>query len=241
MQTGLYVALSSQIALERRMNTIADNVANANTVGFRGTEIKFDEVLGNTQPAKVSFVDQGKDYLKTSSGALTLTGGQLDVAIKGNAWFSIDTQAGPALTRDGRFTITEAGELVTVNGHPVLDAGGAPIQLNAGGGEIVIGADGAISQGGNPVAALGLFEGNFENGFTRYGNSAVMPMTPPEAVIDRFDVGVMQGYVEEANVDPIQSMTQLIAVSRAFDHVSALMRQGEGTLDEAIKTLGGSR
>ena len=74
MQGSLYVALSSQIALERRLTTLADNVANANTTGFRATEVKFNEVLADTGSDNVSFVDEGKDFLKTSNGGLRGTG-----------------------------------------------------------------------------------------------------------------------------------------------------------------------
>ncbi|TCQ11940.1 flagellar basal-body rod protein FlgF [Rhizobium sp. PP-F2F-G36] len=241
MQTGLYVGVSSQIALEKRMNTLADNVANATTVGFRGTEVKFNTVLGDTRPTKVAFVGEGAEFLNTSSGGLSHTGNTLDVAIKGDAWLSIETPAGPALTRDGRFSLTETGDLVTLRGYPVLDAGGAPIQLNANAGEVVIGNDGSIRQNGNQVAALGLSEANFANGFRRYDNSSVIPTTAPEPVVDRMDVGVMQGYVEESNVNPVQEMSQLITVSRAFESIASLLRDSETSLDEAIKTLGGSK
>ncbi|MCV9998753.1 flagellar basal-body rod protein FlgF [Pararhizobium sp. YC-54] len=241
MQTGLYVAVSSQMALEKRMNTLADNVANSATVGFRSTEVKFNQVLGDTRPTKVSFVSEGKEFLNTNNGGLSQTGNQLDFAIKGDAWFQIDTPGGPALTRDGRFTMTETGDLVTLRGYPVLDAGGAPIQLNSQASEIKVSADGAIQQDGTQVAALGLYEANFNNGFSRYDNSAVIPNTNPEPVVDRFDVGVMQGYVEESNVNPVQEMSQLIMVSRAFENISALMRDSETSVSEAIKTLGGSK
>ncbi|MCV9962819.1 flagellar basal-body rod protein FlgF [Pararhizobium sp. BT-229] len=241
MQTGLYVAVSSQMALEKRMNTLADNVANSSTVGFRSTEVKFNQMIGDTRPAKVSFVSQGQEFLNTNNGGLNRTGNQLDFAIKGDAWFQIDTPGGTALTRDGRFTLTEAGDLVTLRGYPVLDAGGAPIQLNSQASEIKVGADGAIQQDGTQIAALGLYEANFANGFARYDNSAVIPATEPEPVVDRFDVGVMQGYVEESNVNPVQEMSQLIMVSRAFENITALMRDSETSMSEAIKTLGGSK
>lgn len=65
MQTGLYVALSSQMALEKRLNTLADNIANSNTVGFRATEVKFNQVLGDTKPTKVSYVSEGEEFLST--------------------------------------------------------------------------------------------------------------------------------------------------------------------------------
>ncbi|WP_275788847.1 flagellar basal-body rod protein FlgF [Pararhizobium gei] len=241
MQTGLYVAVSSQMALEKRMNTLADNVANSSTVGFRATEVKFNQLIGDTRPTKVSFVSEGQEFISTTNGGLKQTGNALDFAIKGEAWFQIETPAGPALTRDGRFTLTEAGDLVTLRGYPVLDAGGAPIQLNNQAGDIKVGADGAIQQNGAQIAALGLYEGSFANGFSRYDNSAVIPSGDPEPVVDRFEVGVMQGYVEESNVNPVQEMSQLIMVSRAFENITSLMRDSEGTMDEAIKTLGGSK
>lgn len=241
MQTSLYVGVSSQMALEKRMNTLADNVANSSTVGFRATEVKFNQMIGDTRPAKVSFVSEGQEFLNTNNGGLKSTGSALDFAIKGDAWFQIETPGGAALTRDGRFTLTETGDLITLKGYPVLDAGGAPIQVNAQAGDIKVGADGAIHQNGTQVAVLGLYEGNFTNGFSRYDNSSVMPNTQPEPVVDRFDVGVMQGYVEESNVNPVQEMSQLIMVSRAFENITSMMRDSETSLGEAIKTLGGSK
>ena len=100
METGLYVSLSSQIALDRRMTTLADNVANSNTVGFRATEIKFNDVVADNGKAKVAFVDQGNEFLSTRHGGMTETNGMLDFAIRGDAWFAIETPAGQTLTRD---------------------------------------------------------------------------------------------------------------------------------------------
>lgn len=243
MQSGIYVSLSSQIALERRLTTIADNMANLNTVGFRATEVKFDEVLSKTHNdlnAKIAFVNQGNDYLSTRSGAFDRTGSPLDFAIKGEAWFGIDTPAGQVLTRDGRFTIEETGALVSSRGYPVLDAGGAPIQLNRAGGPPVVGADGVIMQDGVQVATLGLFTADISEGYLRYENSGVIPTDQPQPVVDRTDIGVAQGYVEQSNVNGISQMTQLIQVNRAFESISSLMRDSESSLQQAIKTLGGS-
>jgi flagellar basal-body rod protein FlgF len=241
MKTGLYVGVSSQMALEKRMNTLADNVANSTTVGFRATEVKFNTVLGDTKPNKVAFVGEGKEFLNTKSGGLSQTGGTLDFAVKGDAWFSVQTPGGPALTRDGRFNLTQAGDLVTLRGYPVLDSGGGAIQLNAAAGEIHVSSDGVIRQNGAQVASLGLFEADVSSGFTRYDNSAIIPAGTPSPVVDRMDVGVMQGYVEESNVNAVQEMSQLITVSRAFENIASLLRGSEASLDEAIKTLGGAK
>lgn len=243
MQSGIYVSLSSQMALERRLTTIADNMANVNTVGFRATEVKFDEMLsktGNDQNAQIAFVSQGNDYLSTKNGELAQTNNALDFAIKGDAWFAIDTPVGQVLTRDGRFTITDTGELVSVKGFPVLDAGGAPIQLNRAGGPPEVGADGKILQDGRQVSTLGLFTADVRNGFLRYENSGVTTVDNPQPVVDNPEISVMQGYVENSNVNGISQMTQLIQVNRAFESVSALIRESENSMGEAIKVLGGS-
>lgn len=243
MQSGIYVSISSQMALERRLNTIADNMANVNTVGFRGTEVKFDQMLSDTRNdlnAKIAFVSQGNDYLSTDNGELDHTGNMLDFAIKGNAWFALDTPGGMVLTRDGRFTIKDTGELVSIQGYPVLDAGGAPIQLDRTAGEPKVGADGIMFQGNRQVASLGLYQADISKGFLRYNNSGVMPTDRPLPVVDRFNVGVAQGYLENSNVNAMREITQLIEVNRAFESISALTHDSESSLEEAIKTLGGS-
>ncbi len=244
MQSGLYVSLSSQMALERRLTTLADNMANINTVGFRSTNVKFDEVLSathNAQNAKVAFVSQGNDYLSTRQGQFDRTGNPLDFAIKGEGWFAIDTPAGQVMTRDGRFSLTETGQLVSSRGYPVLDPGGAPIQINREGGEISVGAGGNIIQDGRPVGAIGIFSFDLDKGFIRHENSGVIPSDTPAAIVDDPKSGIVQGYVEQSNVNGVHEMTQLIQINRAFEGISSLIRESESSMQEAIRTLGGSR
>jgi len=238
VQNGLYVALSSQIALEKRLNTIADNVANASTVGFRATGVKFEDVVSGINDKALSFVTSGDTYISNTNGPLRETGNPFDFAIKGDAWFGIETPGGTVMTRDGRFTMTENGELLTIEGYPVLDAGGAPIQLDPRNGPPRAGADGSLRQGDNLVAALGLF--NFDPGpnFVRFGNSGIVPAGEPEPVVDRIDAGVVQGFLEESNVNPVLEITRLIMVQRAFENGAAMIRDTESSYDEAIKTLG---
>lgn len=240
MQSGLYVALSSQISLERRMTTIADNLANMNTVGFRATQLKFDDVVAKAEGVRVAYVDEGAEYVSTRNGGLTQTKNPLDFATKGDTWFSIETPSGQAITRDGRFSILDTGALVTLEGYPVLDAGGGPIMLDPNAGPPDLSQDGTLFQNGNPIAALGLFESDIGADFIRAGNSAVIPAQAPQPVVDRAGAGVVQGYVEQANVNPIQEMTQMITVSRAFENITQLMRDSETSMSDAIKTLGGA-
>jgi flagellar basal-body rod protein FlgF len=238
VQSGLYVAISSQVALERRLNTIADNVANANTAGFRATGVKFEDMVTGMGKNAMSFVSSGTNYLSTASGPLTQTGNPLDFAVKGDAWFGVETPEGPVMTRDGRFTMTPEGMLVSIEGHPVLDAGGGQILLNPQAGVPTVGADGTIRQNGELAGAIGLFE--FEPGpdFRRHGNSGIIPNGDPVPIVDQPDVGVVQGYLEGSNVDPVLEITRLIQVQRAFENVSSLLRDSESSLRDALKTLG---
>lgn len=238
MQNSLYVALSSQIALEKRLNTIADNVANASTIGYRATGVRFEDVVTGLGDKSLSFVSSGDTYMSNASGPLRETGNPFDFAIKGDAWFGIETPAGVVMTRDGRFSLTENGELVSIEGYPVLDAGGVPIQLDPRNGPPRAGADGSLRQNDNLVGALGLY--NFDPGanFVRFGNSGIVPNGEPEPVVDRIDAGVAQGFLEESNVNPMLEITRLIMVQRAFENGAAMIRDTESSYDEAIKTLG---
>lgn len=241
MQSALYVALSSQLSLERRLTTLADNVANANTTGFRATEVKFHEIMSDVGTVDVSYVSKGADFLSTENGGLTRTGSDLDFAIKGDAWFQVETPQGNILTRDGRFSITEAGELVNIDGYPVLDPGGAPIQLNPAGEAPLAGRDGGLVQNGVRIGQIGLYTADLSQGYARRGSLGIVTALPPEPAIDMPDVGVVQGFIEQSNVNPIGEMTTLIMVTRAFENASILMRNTEETYDEAIRTLGSGR
>ena len=135
MQSSLYVALSAQVALQDRLDTLAQNVANGNTAGYRGNEVKFDSVISNLSREPVAFVTSSTPIVRLTGGALVKTGNALDVAVKGDGWLSVESPQGPVYTRDGRMQMNAAGGLISVNGAPVLDSGGTPIQLDASGGE----------------------------------------------------------------------------------------------------------
>lgn len=238
MQNSLYVALSSQLALDRRMDTIADNVANAGTVGFKATGIQFEDVVAGLGNEAVSFTSAGETYLGSQPGPLRETGNPLDFAVQGDAWFGIQTPAGTVMTRDGRFTMMDTGELVTLNGYPVLDAGAAPIVLDPRGGPPQAGSDGTLRQDGRLLGAIGLYDFSPGENFRRYENSGIIPDGEPQPLVDRPDIGVVQGFVEESNVDPIKEITNLIQVQRTFEQVTALMQDSDGAMKEALRAFG---
>jgi flagellar basal-body rod protein FlgF len=240
MQSGLYVSLSAQVALKKRMDTIANNVANMNTVGFRADEVKFEALVEKAGGTGVAFASTGSDYISRSVGAMTKTDNPLDVAIQGDGWLAIKTAGGTAYTRDGRMRLLETGTLENIDGHPVLDAGGTPIVLDPAAGTPAISSDGMITQDGKQVGALGLFKIDDQAKLTRSNSGGLVSDKPATAVLDFVSNGIVQGFVENANVNPVMEMTKLIMVSHAFDSVSNMMQASETALQDAIKALGSS-
>lgn len=239
MQSNLYVTLSAQLSLQRRLDTISHNIANATTAGFRAEQVTFETIMSETSADPVAFVTAGNSYLSRTAGSMVKTDNSLDIAIQGDAWFGISSAGGQAYTRDGRMKMTDTGELQTLNGQSVLDAGGAPIVVDPSAGPITIAKDGMISQGNRQFGAVGLFTIDPRSELKRFENSGVIPSLPATPVADPSTVGVVQGFVERSNVNPVIEISRLIAVTRAFEAISNGMTDSEQSLDDAIQTLGG--
>jgi flagellar basal-body rod protein FlgF len=131
------------------------------------------------------------------------------------------------------------GALQTIVGQPVLDASGAPIQLDPAGGPPAIARDGAITQGGRTLGAIGLFQLDPGARLERTENGVVSDV-PAIAQLDFNAVGIVAGHVERANVNPVQELTRLVAVQRAFEAVSNGLHDVEAALQDALRTLGGA-
>lgn len=238
MQPGLYVSLSGQMALMRRLDTVAHNVANTTTAGFRAEEVKFEQLISNKTDAPTAFASPGETYLSREAGALERTDNLLDVAVSGDAWLAFQGPNGMVYTRDGRMTVTPDGQLTTLTGFPFVDVGGAPIQINPAAGAPTIARDGMMTQNGNQVGALGLFTIPDEAQLVRFENSGVVPDRAAEPALDFNQVGIVQGFIEQSNVNPIMEISRLIQIQRSFDSISNAIDQSEQTLSQAVRTIG---
>ncbi len=240
MQTGLYVNITGLNAMERRLNTIATNVANMNTAGYRAEEVSFKALVARRDDTRVSYVSAGADYVSRQAGSMSRTGNPLDVAVTGNGWLALQGPNGTIYTRDGRMRMDSTGALQSVNGYPVLDAGNSGILLDPDAGPPTIAKDGMITQGGRQVGAIGLFTIDESAKLQRVDNSGVMPDKPATPVLDFASNGMEQGVVEGANINPILEMAKLISVQRAFESLTTETTSSESSLKDAIKTLGGT-
>lgn len=239
MQEALYVMLSSQVSRERQLTMVANNIANVNTPGFRAEATTFESVLSRTGRVPVAFAGSGKAFLTREPGPLTPTGNALDVAVKGDGWIAIQTAAGVRYSRDGRLTMTDMGDLQTINGLPVLDEGGAPLAVNPAGGEVAIASDGTVSQDGAIVGVIGLFRIAAGADLHRATDGSVaVAANAVEPVADFVNSGVVQGYVEGANVSPVVEMTRLIDAQRSFEYAASATSSLSNELQQVIRDLG---
>ena len=234
MDNAGYTALTRQSGLMAEMRTIANNIANANTTGFRAEGVIFAEHIKQTGSDSVSMATASVRDTVLTQGAMAQTGGPFDLAIEGDGFFLIDTPNGQRLTRAGSFTPNEVGDLVTMDGHPVLDAGGAPVFIPTGLGPVGIAPDGTISAGGRPVGQIGLFLPDDPLSLTRedgvrFSANDVLPAE---------DARMLQGYVEESNVDPVLQVARMIEVQRAYELGQSFMENEDKRIRGVIDTLG---
>lgn len=239
MQSDSYVGLSAQLALQRRLDTLANNVANSSTAGFRAEEISFEQILSTAGNEPVSFVSRGATHLSTKTGDLVQTGNPFDVAVRGQSWLAVQTPTGTTYTRDGRLQMTDDGVLTNVSGQPILDAGGAALQLDPNAGAPLIGKDGTVSQNGRTVGALGLFRMPSGANLTRGEGASVKSDLTPTPELEFVSNGVVQGFTEKSNVNPVNEITRLIAVQRTFEAVTNALQESENSREDALKVLAG--
>lgn len=231
------ISISAQVALQNRLDAVANNIANSSTPGFRAGGVRFEALLSDNLGGQTDYVSSANTYISRNAGGMNYTGGTLDVAVSGDAWFGIKTPAGTAYTRDGRFHVDVEGNLKTVDNYPVLDPGGGEITIDANAGPVTIGEDGSISQKGKRVANIGLFTIPDKAKLSRYDNSSVIPDLAAEPVEDATSNSVRQGFIEGSNVNPMLELTRLIAVQRAFDRASASVDGNDELQQQAIRTL----
>lgn len=239
MESSLYVSLSGQLALERRLETVARNVANMDTAGYRADAVKFSTEVNRAGLDPVSFASAGQTYINRQAGPIKQTGNPLDVAIAGQGWLGIETGNGVAYTRDGRMQISVDGLLRTVEGNPILDAGGGPIALDPAGGTPNILRDGSVFQNDQRVAVIGLYEIPEGAKLSRMGNSAVVPDQDAQPIFEFTENGLEQGYVEGSNVNAIMEISRMIEITRAFESTNNAMQTAESARQNAIRQLGG--
>lgn len=240
MANSIYIAMSSALASQKRLDVVANNIANANTPGFRQQRVVFSEELVATfdgRPSEKGFTAVAEASLDTEAGELEHTGNPLDVAIDGDGYFVMRGANGLMVSRAGTFRTAADGTLVDGSGMPVLggsiEDGLTPITTSPDGGRISVGADGTVAQGGTELARLAVVTSTGP-GLSPTGGAH---LSAPDGSLQSVDApSVASGYVENSNVNPVRGMVELIEISHAYQTSQKLMNETR-KLDRAVMTI----
>ena len=236
MENGYYTTLNRQIGLLRDAQTVAQNIANISTTGYRAERIEFSEFVNNLGPDEpsLSMADGAARATDLTQGELRQTNGTFDLAIEGEGFFLVGTPDGDRLTRAGAFSLSSEGSLTSPDGALLLDAGGAPVFVPPNATAISVGPDGTVSADGEPVAQLGLWTANSLR-MTREDGVRFNPNGPPELI----DGGrILQGFVERSNVDAVTQMAKLIQTQRAYELGQSFLDREDERVSTAIRLIG---
>lgn len=233
MIRGFYTSLSGIIASMTRQNIVADNIANVNTPGFKGsrsTQADFGLTLASSLGGTLGQLGTASlavgMTLDRLQGPIETTTMPTDLAIEGDGLFAIRTADGSlAYTRAGAFAVDMTHTLTTQLGEPVLDTAGRPIVVPGGANSLVIDPNGNVAGTGQRIALVALPAA----GMSRRGNNTYAingPTTPATGQ-------VRQGFLERSNVDLATSMTELINIQRSFALSSRALSIQEATIGDA--------
>jgi len=265
MIRGLYTSAWSMLALTKQMDVVSNNLANVDTTAFKKDTVVFESFpdtlmkslayLGNGSSSIGSMSmgsDVGEVYTYFSQGTIQNTGNNLDFALQdgisststqtnNNSFFTVGVsgdngQTQEYYTRDGAFALNSQNQLVTKDGYTVLGESG-PITLKVG--DFSVAADGTISQNGAVAGKLLLK--SFQNSTDLRKLGSNLFQTIPGAQEIPFNATVMQGSLEQSNVNIIKEMIDMITVTRSYEASQKILQAQDGTLEKAVNEIGSMR
>ena len=248
MLYGLYLSASGVMTSSCKQDVIANNLANSETAGFKRDVPAFRQRLTEAQERRASRdatdsvlegLGGGTFSMPTGTnfeqGAIEQTGSALDVAIQGDGFFATRQGDQTHLTRDGRFSVDREGRLVLDDGQPVLSNKGQPITLSPD-APTQIDRNGAITQNGQLVANLGLFDVQDRSTLKKLGGGRFAPADPADL---KDATGTIHSeYIERSNVDPTSELAELMDAQRQLEANANLIRTQDSTLQRLVNDVG---
>ena len=235
MDASGYITLSRQSGLLSQMDAIANNIANSSTTGFKREGTVFSEYVARTDNGPSLSMGFGNTrVVDLQQAGISATGGSLDFAIEGDGFFLVQTPQGQQLTRAGSFTPGADGTLQTADGYPVLDGSGSAIFIPPDAKNIGVAQDGTISADGAPVSKLGLWAPTDRLTLTHQQGTLFSASSYQPAEGGK----IIQGHLEDSNVDPVSEVAKMISVQRAYELGQSFLDREDDRTRTVIQTLG---
>ncbi len=243
MNSGMYSALSGNIAAMKRLDIISNNLANVNTPGFKKDKMNFESMLNG--PVNPPVFPEGttadpilqKDnmYIDYSQGPVTQTGNPLDLTIDGDGFFTVTTPEGPAYTRQGNFHLAADGTLVTADGYPVMGQQGA---IRIQGSQVDIDSTGLVTVDGTPADTISIMDFPKPYNLVKASGALFTAADPQVAAQPAAKAEIRQGHLEGSNVETIGEMVLMIETSRYFEACSKVVKGYDDMAAKATTDLG---
>jgi flagellar basal-body rod protein FlgG len=270
------VPLSGAIAQQKNVETIANNVANANTPGFKKDQVVFKEYLAalekpdqqgvdlpqkefkpedfyRTNGSEDSFVKVDGSYTVHEQGQLTPTGNFFDNALNGPGFFEVLTPNGVRYSRKGSFSINNEGKLVTDQGFLVLSKDAPPVAttdgklnlatspesraINVGKSKFSISLDGEVFSDANKVADIAVTEFNDIHALKKEGNALYINPDQQNIKVGETKTSVLQGFVEQSNVNAVTEMSNLINANRTFESIQRVIKTYDAMSAKSVNEI----
>ena len=259
---GIYAAVSGAMAQSSRLDTIANNLANVNTTGFKKDRQVFSEYLSAMEkPDELgmprvaasiesfydmrggdnAYVNPAGTYTNFEQGGLKPTGSNLDVALDGKGFFEVMTPQGLRFTRNGAMQVSNEGKLVTREGHPILSPGtGDPAsrQIQVGTRDFNVSEQGDVMSQGQIVGKMSVV--NFQNPdeLQKIGSSLYALKGNATGKPEASQARVQQGFTETSNVNVVEEMTDMITANRVFEAAQKAIQAHDQLDDKLINQVG---
>jgi len=237
MSNGIYTAMAGAVAQADALDTTANNIANANTTGFRAERVRFGEALSRAKGKEHAFVSAKSGITDTQAGAQIDTGNPLDLAIHGDGYFAVDTPSGERLTRAGNFQLDPSGRLTTREGFAVKDVKGKPIVVpksSQGAEPPSVDSDGTVRAAGQVVGKIDIRKYDAKD-LVREGST--MWSTTAKPIVGGKAVEVGAGQLEQGNFNVVTGMVDLVRISRTYETLHRMI-EGQKQMDDSMTKVG---
>jgi len=241
MQIPSTIALSRLMAQQRALDLVAGNIANSSTPGFKAERVLFTDwivrqrnIAGPLGGATLAYTQDRSTWRDMAQGTLSHTGNPFDLALTDDGYFTVATPAGTRLTRSGRFGLMPDGTVADSDGNALLDASGKAVQLGAADTRISIAGDGTISSENGPIGRIAVVrpadpQKLQAEGSDRFSTDApTTPVATPK---------IVQGAIEESNVQPVVELTRMMTMLREFQFASQFVDGESGRTQNAIDKI----
>lgn len=259
MIRGLYIAASATISETKRIDVITNNIANANTSGFKKDTMiteSFPEVLMKRIGAtdyrdiiakapianKIGYIGKMNNGVRVDEvftnfeqGPISVSGNPLDLALQGPGFFSIETPEGERYTRSGEFTLDSEGYITTKEGYKVQGQNG-PIQV--GGKNIIINEDGQVFSDGNEIDTLKLVDFNDYKLLKKEGEALYLDTSDDAGNMKEAEGLILQGSVEASNVNSVKMMVEMITMLRSYEANQKVIKTFDELLSKSVNEIG---